>query len=80
MTHKHSADLPTPGEFLRRLSSQDFLDFGLQQIAYIRPILVDDKRAFALHAADGTPLQIMESMGSAIGLARHNDLEPVTVH
>lgn len=65
---------------LKLLSARDFLNFGIHSVAYIRPIAVDNKRAFAIHAADGTPLSILDTMHSAINVVRHNDLEPVTVH
>lgn len=65
---------------LKNISLRDFLNFGVQQVAYIRPVRVEDKTAYAIHAADGTPLSVMESMDTAIIVVRHNDLEPATVH
>ncbi|MGQ0527352.1 MAG: DUF1150 family protein [Alphaproteobacteria bacterium] len=65
---------------LKRLSTQDFLNFGVQEIAYIRAVHIKDKRAFAIHAADGTPLSVMDTLDTALMAVRHNDLEPVTVH
>lgn len=67
-------------EILKNLSTRDFLNFGIQDVAYIRPVNVQNKTAFAIHAADGTPLSVMETMASAIMVVRHNELEPVTIH
>lgn len=67
-------------EFFKTLSAQDFRNFGVQQIAYIRPVLVQDKTAYAIHAADGTPLSVMDTHDTAVIAVRHNDLEPFTVH
>lgn len=64
---------------LRHLSQQDFLAFGVQQIAYIRPVQMNGMAAFAIHAADGTPLAFHEDADMARALTRQNDLEPVTV-
>ena len=64
----------------RDLSDQDFLSFGLNDYAYVKKISVDNNQAFAIHAADGTPLTIMEDFDSALLMARQNNLEPVTVH
>ena len=75
----HHKDLNSPA-FFKGLSSQDFRNFGLQQMAYIRPILVQNRTAYAIHAADGTPLSVMDTQDTAIIAVRHNDLEPVTVH
>ena len=65
---------------LKNLSSKDFKDFGIQDIAYVKTITVENQRAYSIHAADGTPLTIMDDFNSALIVARQNDLEPVTVH
>lgn len=65
---------------LKGLTKQDFLNFGVQQVAYIRPIQVQNRKAYAIHAADGTPLSVMDTFDTAMIAVRHNDLEPVTVH
>jgi hypothetical protein len=67
-------------EFFKGLSPQDFRNFGVQQVAYIRPVVVQNKKAYAIHAADGTPLSVMDTHDTAIIAVRHNDLEPATVH
>jgi hypothetical protein len=68
------------GEILKSLNRQDFLNFGLQQVAYIRPVSIQNRKAYAIHAADGTPLSVMDTFDTALVAVRHNDLEPVTVH
>lgn len=65
---------------LKNLSHQDFLNFGVHQIAYIKPIRMEQGQGYAIHAADGTALSVMDSLDSAITLARHNNLYPVTIH
>ncbi|MGB4057428.1 MAG: DUF1150 family protein [Alphaproteobacteria bacterium] len=76
MTEKNT----NPGDFLKTLSAQDFRNFGVHQVAYIRPVVVENKKAYAIHAADGTPLSVMDTHDTAMVAVRHNDLEPVTVH
>lgn len=65
---------------LRRLSAQDFLSLGTGHIAYIKPVKVMDRQAFALHAADGTALTLTDTSESAMALASQNDLDTVTLH
>lgn len=65
---------------LKALSRQDFLNFGMREMAYIKSVQVYDRKAYAIHAADGTTLSIMESLDTALIAVRHNDLEPVTLH
>jgi hypothetical protein len=76
MTYRESE----AAEILKRLSKQDFLNFGMQQVAYIRPVQLQDKTAFMVHAADGTPISVLDSEDTAILLLKQNELEPITVH
>jgi len=63
---------------LQNLSSEDFLNLGMNQIAYIRP--EDSGDVYAIQAADGTKWLEMSSLSEAIHLARHNNLYPFTLH
>lgn len=72
--------IPTTADLLRNISMQDFLAFGIQQIAYIRPVHVNGQDAWSLHAADGTALTVQQSPHLAAVVARQNDLEPVALH
>jgi len=66
------------------------------RLAYIKPIGVDEARAlgvipsditlpedltlYAIHAADGTTIAIMDNWASAYSAAVQNDLIPLSVH
>ncbi|PCJ97805.1 MAG: hypothetical protein COA45_08945 [Zetaproteobacteria bacterium] len=65
---------------LKNLSAQDFKDFGLKQIAYIRVIDKDDNTIYSIHSANGKEISVMDTLDKAILTTRKNDLEPVTVH
>lgn len=67
-------------DFFKGLSDQDFRNFGVQHVAYIRPVVVQNKKAYSIHAADGTPLSVMDTYDTALVAVRHNDLEAATVH
>ena len=67
-------------ELLKNLSTQDFLTFGMHDVAYVRKVQDDDKEAYAVHAADGTPLSVMDSEDEALHVIRHNDLETAILH
>lgn len=66
-------------EFLKTLSSQDFLSFGMHDMAYIKQVHIDGKDGFAIHAADGTPLSMMETLQEALNVIEHNELESAVV-
>ncbi len=65
---------------LRQLSPQDFASFGLGDVAYVRPVEMDGTAAFAIHAADGTPLSVVADRDLAFAAIIQNDMEPVSVH
>ena len=64
---------------LRNLSTQAFLTFGVNQIAYIRTLQDGSETAYGLYAADVSALAVIDSLDGAIIAARQNDLEPVTL-
>ncbi len=67
-------------EKLRTLSPTDLASLGLNNIAFVKPVLVEGEPAFGIHAADGTPMAIMAAHDLAFAAIRQNDLEPVSVH
>lgn len=67
-------------DVLKGLSSADFLNFGIQDIAYVRFVEAEGQTGFAIHAADGTPLSVVDSEAEAYMLAKQNDLETAAVH
>jgi hypothetical protein len=67
-------------EKLRHISTKDFALLGMQDVAYIKRITVNDGAAFAVHAADGTQVALLPDREVAYATVRQHDLEPVSVH
>ena len=67
-------------ETLKELSIQDFLDIGLNQVAYIRCLDDDVQDSYVVYAADGSQISVMDSYDTAVAAIRINDLFPVTLH
>jgi hypothetical protein len=67
-------------EKLKQISSTEFAHLGMQDVAYIRPVRVNDEAAFAIYAADGTQVAVMSSREVAIATVRQHELEPLSVH
>lgn len=65
---------------LKNISAQEFALWGIQDIAYIRPVTVEGRKAYAVHAADGTQVAVMNTPEIAMAAVRQNDLEPLSVH
>ncbi len=63
-----------------RFTARDFEALGLEQLAYVKPVEVDGRTAFAVHAADGTEIAVMSDREVARATIRQYDLEPVSVH
>jgi len=69
-----------PFERLRHISSSDFAALGLQDVAYVKPVVVDGSPAFAIFAANGMPAGMVPTRDAALAAVREHGLEPVGVH
>jgi hypothetical protein len=67
-------------ERLKQISPKEFAYWGLQDMAYIRRVTVNDQPAYSIHAADGTPMGVMQRFDVAQVAVRQHDLEPLSVH
>lgn len=86
---KSRAAKPAPA-----ITAAELLKLGGGHIAYIRTMTSDQARAmfpaveglpqginlYSLHAADGTPIALTDSMQAAVGHAMGDDLEIATLH
>jgi hypothetical protein len=70
----------TATEKWKQLPNQEFVALGMQHLAYIKAVTVNDHLAYAIHAADGTPMAMMDDRAVAEAAVRQHDLEPVSVH
>jgi len=69
-------------------SIEDFAEFsarelgllGMEDVAYIKRVVLDGAAAFAVHAADGTEIAVLPDRDLAFAVVRQHDLEPVSVH
>ena len=67
-------------ERIRHMSSRELALFGMQDLAYVKPVLVNGVTVFAVHAADGTQIAVMPDREIARATVRQHDLEPLSVH
>ncbi len=65
---------------LRNLSSTDFLNFGIDHFAYIKQVKIGENLVFAVHAADGRPIHVVENAAGAQTAIYENDLNAITLH
>ena len=64
----------------RELSAEQFQKLGLPHVAYFKPVMLHGVRAYAIHAADGTPMAMAADREIAISVVLENDLQPIWVH
>jgi hypothetical protein len=67
-------------ERIRHMSARELALFGMQDLAYIKSVIVNDAAGFAVHAADGTQIAVLPNREVAFATVRQHDLEPLSVH
>ena len=65
---------------IRQLSQQQLMQLGVSQIAYVKQVDTDGGVAFAIHAADGTPMAIAGDQEVAVAAIRQHEMVPALVH
>lgn len=67
-------------ERIRHMSARELAMFGMQDLAYVKTVMVDDAVGYAVHAADGTQIAVLPDRSLAFATVRQHDLEPLSVH
>ena len=67
-------------ERLRQMSTTDLALLGVQEVAYVKPVMVDGSTAYGVFAANGTQAGILPTREAAFAAIREHGLEPVSVH
>jgi hypothetical protein len=65
---------------IRHLTAEQLANLGVSQIAYVKPVLVNGAVAYAIHAADGTPMALAGDRDLAVAAIREHELMPTMVH
>lgn len=74
-------DFATGAGELRNIEPAAFATLGNDVVAYLRPALTEESPGWAVHAADGRVLAVIQgSHEAALAIVRQNDLEPVSLH
>ena len=78
----------------RKLTAESFATIGMPNIVYVREVraaeveselgselgVPADTRLYAVHAANGQRMAVLDNRDAAFAGARQSDLEPVSVH
>lgn len=79
-TNTRSAERHTPKSAARALSREQLAQLGLQQVAYVKPVVLQGEPAFAIHAADGTPMGVASERDLAFAAIAQHEMQPLSVH
>lgn len=65
---------------LRQLAPAEWARFGAEQIAYIRPVVVDGAQIVAIYSADGTQIGAAPDASLATAAILQHEMVPLLVH
>lgn len=65
---------------IRHLSADQLQQLGVTQLAYVKPVVMNGARVYAIHAADGTPMAVAGDREVAVAAIRQHDMVPTLVH
>ena len=65
---------------IRHLSTEQFSNLGVSQLAYVKPVMLNGARAFAIHGADGTPMAMAGDEAVAMAAIAQHEMVPARVH
>ena len=75
-----SHDAAVPVDDPRHMTSAQLRWLGMPWLVYLRSGKINGEVAYAIHAADGTPIAVVEDVEVALDLASANDLTFARVH
>ena len=65
---------------VRHISTDQLARLGVSQIAYVKAVMMNGATAYAIHAADGTPMAVAGDVNLAIAAVRQHEMVPTLVH
>lgn len=65
---------------VRHLTEGQLKALGVSQLAYVKEITINGEQAFAIHAADGTPMAITDNAKTAFAAIVQQEMMPILVH
>ncbi len=65
---------------IRKLSQTQLMELGMSQLAYVKPVWLDGTTAFAIFAADGSPMAVAANCDLAVAAIVEHEMVPALVH
>lgn len=67
----------SPGE---SATIKDFINLGMNDLAYVKAVTIEGRPLYAIHAADGTPLTVVSDRNVALATIRQHEMDAASVH
>lgn len=65
---------------IRKLTQAQLMQLGMAQLAYVKPVWMDGTTAFAIFAADGSPMAVAADCDLAVAAIMQHEMVPALVH
>ena len=65
---------------IRNLTTDQLMQLGMSDLAYVKPVMLDGQAAFAIHAADGSPMAMAADQALAVAAIMQHEMVPALVH
>lgn len=65
---------------IRHMTESQLAQLGVSQLAYVKPVIVEGHAAYAIHAADGTPMAVTDDRDVAVAAIQQHEMVPASVH
>ncbi len=65
---------------IRHLTQVQLQQLGVSQLAYVKPVMLNGAAAFAIHAADGSPMAVTDDHDLAVAAILQHEMVPALVH
>ncbi len=67
-------------EIWQQLPPEQFAELWLEDLAYVKPKRVGERKLYAIHTADGGEVAVVDGRELAFATITQNNLEPLSVH
>ena len=74
------AAIPVEELDIRNLTQAQLMELGMAQLAYVKPVWMDGTTAFAIFAADGSPMAVAADCDLAVAAIMQHEMVPALVH
>ncbi len=65
---------------IRKLTTEQLMQLGMADLAYVKQVVLDGHTAFAIHAADGSPMAMAADRSMALEAIVQHEMVPALVH